>query len=265
MVTWVHFFGMLIIFSSSLYPAHAHDVPEVQSAEWIPLPFSLAAQPVTATDSDAFDQINSDELQRAGESFRIARVEYRGGGDWYSSPTALTNLINHARENLPVPIDPDYDDVRLGSSDIHDYPFLFMTGHGYIEINDQEMDNLRTYLRNGGFLHVDDDYGFDPYVRPLLDEIFPDQELEELPADHPIYSVLYPFPDGRPPKVHEHDGLPAQAFGLYHDGRLVVLYTYESNPSDGWAYDQHDNPQEIIDAALQFGMNLLVYVFTSGR
>ena len=198
-------------------------------------------------------------------TFRIARVQYRGGGDWYSSPTALTNLIRHARETLPIPIDPEYDDVEIGSRDIHRYPFLFMTGHGYIEMNDREMENLRAYLENGGFLHVDDDYGFDPHVRPLLQEIFPDQELQELPGDHPLYRIVHHFPEGRPPKVHEHDGNPPQAFGLYHDGRLVLLYTYESNPSDGWAYDQHDNPQEITDAALNFGINLLFYVFTDGQ
>ncbi len=202
------------------------------------------------------------EAQDNGE-FKIARVQYRGGGDWYSSPTALTNLSQFAREQVPINISTRYDDVQLGSRDIFNYPFLFMTGHGNIAINDAEMDNLRRYLESGGFLHVDDDYGMDEYVRPLLQRIFPDEEFFELPPDHPIYGNVYSFPEGRPPKVHEHDGLPPQAFAIYRDGRMVLLYTYESNPSDGWAHDEHSNPERITEAALQFGVNLLVYVFNS--
>ncbi|CAN5492617.1 DUF4159 domain-containing protein [soil metagenome] len=202
------------------------------------------------------------EAQDNGE-FKIARVHYRGGGDWYSSPTALTNLARYAKERVPISISTQYDDVQLGSRGIFNYPFLFMTGHGNIDINDSEMNNLRRYLENGGFLHVDDDYGMDEYVRPLLKRIFPEEEFFELPPDHPIYGNVYSFPEGRPPKVHEHDGLPPQAFAVYRKGRMVLLYTYESNPSDGWAYDEHSNPQHIIDAALQFGVNMLVYVFNS--
>lgn len=197
------------------------------------------------------------------EEFSIARVQYRGGGDWYSSPTALTNVIRYTKNQVPISISESYDDVQLGSRDIFSYPFLFITGHGNISINNSEMENLRTYLESGGFVYVDDDYGLDQYIRPLLNDIFPDEELIELPADHPIYSNVFDFPNGRPPKVHEHDGETPQAFGLFHQGRMVLLYTYESNPSDGWAYDEHDNPQNITDAALQFGVNLLVHVFTS--
>jgi hypothetical protein len=194
--------------------------------------------------------------------FKIARVQYGGGGDWYSSPTALTNLIRFAKDRVPISIHSRYDDVQVGSRDIFNYPFLFITGHGNIELNDTEMDNLRRYLENGGFLMVDDDYGMDEYVRPLLQRIFPDEELFELPADHPVYNIVYDFPEGRPPKVHEHDGKPPQAFGVYRNGRMVILYTYESNPSDGWAYDEHSNPQSIIDAALRFGVNVLTYAMT---
>lgn len=197
------------------------------------------------------------------EEFRIARVQYRGGGDWYSSPTALTNVIRFTKEQVPISISEQYDDVQLGSRDIFNYPFLFITGHGNISINETEMQNLRRYLETGGFLYVDDDYGMDQYIRPLLNDIFPDTELIELPADHPIYSSVYNISEGRPPKVHEHDNEAPQAFGLFHEGRMVLLYTYESNPSDGWAYDEHDNPQEITNAALQFGVNLLVYTLTS--
>ncbi len=202
------------------------------------------------------------EAQSSNDEFKIARIQYRGGGDWYSSPTALTNMLNFLKEEVPISVSSDYDDVQLGSRDIFNYSFLYMTGHGNISVNDAEMENLRNYLEIGGFLYVDDDYGFDQYVRPILKNIFPDEEFFELPADHPIYSIVHDFPEGRPPKVHEHDGKPPQAFAVYRNGRMVLLYTYESNPADGWAYDEHDNPQDIIDAALRFGVNLFVYVFT---
>ncbi len=202
------------------------------------------------------------EAQQGSDEFKIARVQYRGGGDWYSSPTALRNLIRFTREVVPIRISEQYDDVQIGSRDIFNYPFLFITGHGNITLNDAEMQNLRDYLDNGGFLMVDDDYGMDQYVRPILQNIFPDEPFFELPGDHPIYNLVYNFPDGRPPKVHEHDGLPPQAFAVYRDGRMVLLYTYESNPSDGWAYDEHSNPESIIQAALRFGVNVLVYAFS---
>ncbi|MDR9364031.1 MAG: DUF4159 domain-containing protein [Balneolaceae bacterium] len=197
------------------------------------------------------------------DGFKIARVQYRGGGDWYNVPSSLTNLIEFTQDRVPININPEYDDVQLGSRDIFNYPFLFMTGHGNIAVNDAEMENLRTYLENGGFLYVDDDYGMDQYVREILQNIFPDERFFELPANHPLYSNVYNFPEGRPPKVHEHDGEPPQAFAVYRNGRMVLLYTYESNPSDGWAFDEFDNPQEVTDAALQFGVNLLVYALTS--
>jgi len=197
--------------------------------------------------------------QTGEESIRIARVQYQGGGDWYSSPTALTNLIRFTKQQVPISISERYDDVQLGSRDLHKYPFVHMTGHGNISVNNTEMENLRSYLENGGFLYVDDDYGFDAYVRPVLKDIFPDEEFFELPGDHPVYNLVYSFPDGRPPKVHEHDGNTPQAFAVYRDGRMVLLYTYESNPSDGWAYDEHDNPQAITRTSLEFGVNLLVY------
>ena len=199
----------------------------------------------------------------AQDEFSIARIQYQGGGDWYSSPTALTNLIQFTNANLPVKLKPRYDDVQIGSRDIFNYPLLFATGHGNITLNSSEMDNLRRYLENGGFLFVDDDYGMDQYVRPLLKRVFPEEEFFELPANHPVYNIVYHFPEGRPPKVHEHDGKPPQAFAVYRNGRMVILYTYESNPSDGWAYDEHDNPEEIVRKALQFGANVLAYVFTN--
>lgn len=202
-------------------------------------------------------------LQAQGNSaFKIARVQYQGGGDWYNSPTTLTNMARYANEHLPISIEEEYDDVQIGSRDIFDYPFLYISGHGNITLNNSEMENLRRYLENGGFLYIDDDYGMDPYVRPLLERLFPDEELLELPGDHPVYNNIYSFPSGRPPKIHEHDGEAPQAFAIYREGRMVLLYTYESNPTDGWAYDEHENPEELVQASLQFGANLLVYVFT---
>lgn len=203
--------------------------------------------------------VRSTAAQSNEESIRIARVQYQGGGDWYSSPTALTNLIRFAKQQVPISISERYDDVQLGSRDLHNYPFVHMTGHGNITVNNTEMENLRSYLENGGFLYVDDDYGFDAYVRPILKEIFPDEEFFELPADHPVYNLVYSFSEGRPPKVHEHDGNTPQAFAVYRNGRMVLLYTYESNPSDGWAFDEHDNPEAITRASLEFGVNLLVF------
>lgn len=200
---------------------------------------------------------------QSDDGFKIARVQYRGGGDWYNVPSSLTNLIKYAKNQVPINIQDEYDDVQLGSRDIFNYPFLFMTGHGNVSVNDAEMENLRNYLENGGFLYVDDDYGMDQYVRDILKNIFPDERFFELPADHPIYRNVFNFPDGRPPKVHEHNGQTPQAFAVYRNGRMVVLYTYESNPSDGWAYDTFDNPQQLVDASLQFGVNMLVYALTS--
>ncbi|MFU8812933.1 MAG: DUF4159 domain-containing protein [Balneolaceae bacterium] len=194
------------------------------------------------------------------DTFTIARVQYRGGGDWYSSPTSLPNLVRFANEQIPLSLAARNDNVQLGSREIFNYPMLYMTGHGNIAVNDTEKANLRRYLENGGFLYVDDDYGFDQYVRPVLQDLFPDEPFFELPGDHPIYRNVFHFPDGRPPKVHEHDNQPPQAFAVYHQGRMVLLYTYESNPADGWAYDEHDNPEHLTQRALEFGVNLLVYV-----
>ncbi|MBP3193798.1 DUF4159 domain-containing protein [Natronogracilivirga saccharolytica] len=223
----------------------------------------LLAPPAHANASgSSADNEPEPEVVRDEDKIRIARLQYRGGGDWYSSPTALPNMIRFAREQVPLPLYAEEDDISLGSRDIFNYPMLFMTGHGHIDVNSSEMDNLRQYLENGGFLYVDDDYGFDEFVRPILKDIFPDEEFFELPADHMIYRNVFEFPEGRPPKVHEHDGKPPQAFAVYRNGRMVLLYTYESNPADGWAYDQHDNPEEIVQSALRFGVNMLVYVFT---
>lgn len=199
------------------------------------------------------------------ESFTLARIEYRGGGDWYNDPSSLKNLIEFTRSQVPISISSDYDDVALGSRELFNYPFAFLTGHGTISINQSEASNLRNYLNNGGFLYIDDDYGLDESVREMIQQIYPDEELIELPFDHPIYHQVFEFPEGLP-KIHEHDGKPPQGFGIFKDGRLVLFYTYESNLGDGWANpDVHQDPESVRQEALQMGANILLYALTSGQ
>ncbi|MCH8496821.1 MAG: DUF4159 domain-containing protein [Balneolales bacterium] len=207
---------------------------------------------------DAVVAQNSDDL-------KLARVQYRGGGDWYNDPSSLTNLSRFANEHLPISINSRYDDVSIGSRDVNRYPFLFLTGHGNITINSAEASNMRSYLDNGGFLYIDDDYGLDPFIRPVLKEIFPDEDLVEIPFSHPIFNQAWNFPNGLP-KIHEHDGKPPQAFGIFRNGRLVVLYSYESNLADGWAdADVHNVPPDLREESLQMGANILIYALTSHR
>lgn len=189
----------------------------------------------------------------------IARMQYRGGGDWYNDPSALRNLMHYAEQYLPISLKPSFDDVELGSRDLHRYPFAFMTGHGGMVYNEVELENLRTWLDRGGFLYIDDDYGFDQNVRSFISDLYPEETLFELPLDHPIYSKVFPFPQGLP-KVHEHDQKPPQGFGIFRNGRLVLFYTYESNLGDGWADKEvHGNPDSIREKALQMGVNILTH------
>jgi len=206
-----------------------------------------------------------DVLAQDKSAFKIARLKYRGGGDWYNNPSALTNVLEYASSNLPITVDPDYDDVDVGSRELHNYPFAFMTGHGTIKINEAEASNLRSYMNNGGFLYIDDDYGLDKYVRRLVEKVYPDETLKELPFGHPIYHQVYEFEEGLP-KIHKHDGKAPRGFGLFKDGRLVLYYTYETNISDGWANPEvHNNPEEVRQKALRMGANILVYALTSER
>lgn len=192
----------------------------------------------------------------------IALLKYNGGGDWYANPTSLPNLISFCNKNLGTSINPDPATVEVGSSEIFNYPFLHMTGHGNVVFSDQEAKNLREYLIAGGFLHIDDNYGMDKFIRPQLKKVFPELDLVELPFDHPIYHQKYNFESG-PPKIHEHDGLPAQGFGLIWEGRLVVYYTYQTDLGDGWEdYEVHKDSDEIRTKALKMGANLIEYVFT---
>ncbi|MBO6571569.1 DUF4159 domain-containing protein [bacterium] len=200
--------------------------------------------------------------QVSGE-FEIARVKYRGGGDWYNDPSALTNLIRFAKNQIPISIAEKYKDVSIGSSDLHSYPFLFLTGHGNIAINSSEANNLRSYLDNGGFLFIDDDYGIDEHARKMMKQVFPDEDFIEIPFAHPIYTNVYKFENGLP-KIHEHDNQSPRGYGLFRNGRLVVFYAYESNLGDGWADPEiHNNPASVRQQALRMGTNILVYALTT--
>lgn len=201
-------------------------------------------------------------VQAQQQEIQLARIKYRGGGDWYNDPSALKNLIRFVNETFPATISERYQDVELGSMELKKYPFAFLTGHGIIEVNSVEIENLREYLQNGGFLYIDDDYGLNDAVQQLMKRVFPNEDWVELPFSHPIYQKPYAFPNGVP-KVHEHDNKAPQGFGLFFEGRLVAFYTFESNPSDGWADpDIHQTPASLREKALQFGANLLIFALT---
>ncbi len=193
---------------------------------------------------------------------QMARLKYGGGGDWYNDPSAEINLLKFVAEKTNVKTKPEYVYVDASSSDIFNYPVLFATGHGNMNLSDAEARNLREYLERGGFLYVDDDYGLDKYFRREIKKIFPNKKLVELPFDYGLYHVFYDFPYG-PPKIHEHDGKPPQGFGIFINKRLAVYYTYESNPSDGWAdAEVHHDPENIREEALKFGVNLILWAIT---
>jgi len=193
----------------------------------------------------------------------IALLKYKGGGDWYSNPTALPNLIAFCNNTINTKLNPKPITVEPGSIDIFQYPFLHMTGHGNVFFTEEDALNLRNYLISGGFLHIDDNYGMQPFLVNELKKIFPDRELEELPASHPIFSMAFSFPDGLP-KIHEHDGKRPQAFGITIEGRLVLLFTYESDLGDGWENPEvHNDPEDVRLKALQMGANIIKYAFES--
>ena len=195
-------------------------------------------------------------------SVKIARLQYNGGGDWYANPTSLPNLIQFTNTNLGTDIAPDEDDVEVGSPELFNYPFLHMTGHGNVVFSDADAKNLRLYLESGGFLHIDDNYGMDPFIRLELKKVFPNRELVEIPSDHPIYNQYFKFPKGLP-KIHEHDGEAPKAYAILIEGRIAVFYTHESDLGDGWEDEEvHNDPPEIRLNALRMGANLLQYAFT---
>jgi len=195
------------------------------------------------------------------EAQNLAVLKYKGGGDWYSNPTSLPNLIAFCNENINTTISNKPDIVDPGSIDLFQYPLIHMTGHGNVFFTDEEAENLRNYLLSGGFLHIDDNYGMSEYLPKELEKIFPNQELTELPASHLIFNIAYKFPQGLP-KIHEHDGKRPQALGLYSDNRLVVLFTTESDLGDGWEDTEvHNDPESVRQKAFQMGANIIKYAF----
>jgi len=175
-------------------------------------------------------------------TFTIARLKYNGGGDWYNDPSAEVNLLNFIKRNTNIKVDARYRFVEISSEEIFSYPFLFVTGHGNVVFSEDEVERLRLYLENGGFLYIDDDYGLDNAIRREMKKVFPAKDFIELPFNYGLYNVFYNFENG-PPKTHEHDKNPPQGFGIFVEGRLAVYYTYESNPSDGWADEiVHNDP-----------------------
>lgn len=197
------------------------------------------------------------------KSQEIALLKYSGGGDWYANPTSLPNLIRFCNQNIQTQIKPKPATVTPGSSDLFLYPFVHMTGHGNVVFSDQEIKNLRDYLEGGGFLHVDDNYGMDQYIRREIKRLFPELSLTELPSSHPVFQGPFSFPQGLP-KIHEHDKQRPQAFGIFLNGRLALLYTYETDLGDGWEDKEvHNNPEEVRLKALRMGANLIHYVFSN--
>jgi hypothetical protein len=200
---------------------------------------------------------------RVDYSIKIAKLKYDGGGDWYGNRTALPNLAKFCNQNLKTSINPQDEVVEAGSSDIFNYPYVYMTGHGNVLFSSKDAANLRKYLLAGGFLHIDDNYGLDKYVRPEMKKVFPELNFVELPFNHPIYNQRYKFPNGLP-KIHEHDGKPAQGFGLIYKGRLVCFYDYECDLGNGWEdAGIYDDSEEKRTKALQMGANILQYCFSN--
>lgn len=203
-------------------------------------------------------------IAAAQGTYQLAVLKYNGGGDYYANPTALPNLIQFCNTNLGTSISKDVPYVEAGSPELFAYPLVHMTGHGNVVFSMAEAENLRTYLLGGGFLHIDDNYGMDQFIRTELKKVFPNNELVELPFNHPVFHQKYDF-NGLP-KIHEHDGKRPQAFGIIVDGRLVCLYTYETDLSDGWEDKEvHNDPEDKRKQALQMGANILMYAFFGGQ
>lgn len=191
--------------------------------------------------------------------FKIAKIKYEGGGDWYANPTSLPNLISFINTNTNVRIATQEDVVEPGSSQLFQYPYVYMTGHGNVKFSDAQAKNLRMYMMSGGFLHIDDNYGMDKYIRDEIKKIFPDKPLVEIPYNHPIYHQQFDFPTGLP-KIHEHDGKPAQGFGVFDKDRLLLFYSAECDLGDGWEdASVHRDPEEVRKKAFQMGANIVIY------
>ncbi len=195
----------------------------------------------------------------------IGRLHYDGGGDWYANPSSLPNLLTEIRTRTSLDVAEREQVLTLDSPELWETTFLYMTGHGDVLLSDTDVSALRRYLENGGFLLADDNYGMDETFRREIAKVFPDRTLVEVPLDHPVYNIVYPFPQGIP-KIHEHDGLPAQGFGIFIENRLAVYYTYQSDLGDGWEDPNvHEDPPEVREAALRMGVNLFVYSTVAAR
>ena len=191
---------------------------------------------------------------------QIAVLKYNGGGDWYSNPTALKNLIQYCNTNISTKITSKPETVETNSVEIFNYPIVFMTGHGNVFFGEDDIENLKNYLSSGGFLHISDNYGMDTYIRREMKKVFPELDFQEIPYNHPIYHQKYDFE--RLPKIHEHDAKPAQGFGIFYEGRLICFYDYESDLSDGWEDEEvHNDSKEVREKALKMGANIIEYAF----
>ena len=194
----------------------------------------------------------------------IGRLHYDGGGDWYANPSSLPNLLAAIRSRTTLRVGTEEKVVTLSDDDLWNVPYIYMTGHGNVRWSDQDLATLRQYLRQGGFLHADDNYGMDASIRRELARLFPGQPLVEVPLDHPVYHLIYEFPRGIP-KIHVHDGKPAQGFGIFLDGRLAVFYSYQTDLGDGWEDPQvHNDSADKREAALRMGVNLFAYAVGYG-
>lgn len=203
--------------------------------------------------------LNLTTINVAGQDLAI--LKYKGGGDWYGNPTALPNLIAFCNDNIKTKMNTKPEVVEVGSIDIFQFPMLHMTGHGNVFFSEEDAENLRNYLISGGFLHIDDNYGMEPYIKKELKKVFPNKELTELSKNHEIFNTAYSFPQGLP-KIHEHDGKRPQALGIFHENRLVVLFTFESDLGDGWEDPEvHNDPEDVREKALRMGANIVKYAF----
>ena len=196
-------------------------------------------------------------------TYKIAVLKYNGGGDWYSNPTALTNLIQFCNNRLGTNMHHQYEIVEVGDQALFNYPFVHMTGHGNVVFSTTDSENLRNYLIGGGFLHIDDNYGMDKFIRPEMKKVFPESDFIELPYNHPIYNQEFAFKNGLP-KIHSHDEKPSQGFGLFYEGRMVCFYSYESDLGDGWEdAEVHNDSEETRLNALKMGANIIDFVFSN--
>ena len=196
------------------------------------------------------------------QDFSIARIHYEGGGDWYGDPSSIPNLLNYIQDNTSISVNLDEAKIKLTDSDLYNYSYLYLTGHGNIRFSEDEVGILREYLIKGGFLHADDNYGMDKSFRREMNRVFPEKDWVALSFDHEIFHAYYEFPNGLP-KVHEHDGEPPQGLGLFDGERLIIFYTYESDLGDGWEdIEVHNDPQYLREAALKMGVNIIWFALT---